>query len=463
MAAFVKSVNKKLACKDLLAYVKTLSPSVLEGLYNHPASCLAIFRELPDFAKHYVMRILFVEQVMVKQNVVATWVEKDYANEHLDAIKSLTGLHIVHEHMQYCGLPAWKLNESFKKSLQIALMGGGNGANSLEMLPPDKYAKDIAFLDSYAQERWECILHYIVQSKEGSGGISREVTEILLHSGLVSKDAADGDTFITAAGFQFLLLDISSQIWYFMIRYLETVESRGMNIVECLTFMFQLSFLTLGKDYSSDKMSDNQQRFLQHLREFGLVYQRKRKCQRFYPTRLAINLTSSTPKDVALDTHKQGFIMVETNYRVYAYTASPLQVNLLSAFCIILYRFPNMVVASITRESVRAAFASGITAEQIINFLKSHAHPEMLKKKPVIPPTITDQILLWELERNRFNFDDGVLYSQFVSQRDFELLRDYAKDLSVLVWENPPKRILVVTRSGHEEVKRFWKRHKRDT
>ena len=46
---------------------------------------------------------------------------------------------------------------------------------------------------------------------------------------------------------------------------------------------------------------------------------------------------------------------------------------------------------------------------------------------PVIPPTITDQIRLWELERDRFKFNDGVLYSQFLSQGDFELLRDYAR------------------------------------
>jgi hypothetical protein len=50
-----------------------------------------------------------------------------------------------------------------------------------------------------------------------------------------------------------------------------------------------------------------------------------------------------------------------------------------------------------------------------------------LLQNPVIPPTITDQIRLWELERNRFKFTDGVLYSQFLSQADFELLRDYAK------------------------------------
>lgn len=36
--------------------------------------------------------------------------------------------------------------------------------------------------------------------------------------------------------------------------------------------------------------------FLQHLREFGLVYLRKRSSGRFYPTRLALNITAGQNK-----------------------------------------------------------------------------------------------------------------------------------------------------------------------
>ena len=64
---------------------------------------------------------------------------------------------------------------------------------------------------------------------------------------------------------------------------------------------------------------------------------------------------------------------------------------------------------------------------QIINYLKTHAHPEMLKESPVLPPTVTDQIRLWQHERDRFKFSEGVLYNQFLSQNDFELLRNYAR------------------------------------
>lgn len=127
----------------------------------------------------------------------------------------------------------------------------------------------------------------------------------------------------------------------------------------------------------------------------------------------------------------------------------------------ILYlRFPNLAVGILTRDSVRQALKSGITAEQIVGFLRLHAHPRMLALgPPVLPPTIVDQIKLWENERNRFTFSEGILYSQFLSQADFEVLRDHAQDLGVLTWQNPQRRTMVVTRAGHEEVKRFWKRY----
>jgi transcription initiation factor TFIIH subunit 4 len=106
------------------------------------------------------------------------------------------------------------------------------------------------------------------------------------------------------------------------------------------------------------------------------------------------------------------------------------------------------------------ALRSGITADQVVSFLKMHAHNECKKQTPVIPPTVVDQIKLWEIERDRFTFSEGVLYNQFLSQHDFEVLRNYAKDLGVLVWENPQRRVMVVASGGHNDVKKFWKRQK---
>lgn len=345
-------------------------------------------------------------------------------------------------------------------------------------LEADSKARDIAYLDNYAMSRWRCVLHYMVGASGAlkdteSEGISPDAVRILLKADLMKRDENDGAPVITRQGFQFLLLDTQAQVWHFMLQYLDSCEQRGLNLSECLSMLFQLSFSTLGRDYSTEGLSPNLVTFLQHLREFGLVYQRTRKAGRFYPTRLALNISSKRSAVAAITAGNECAqdrcnIIVETNYRIYAYTDSNLQVALLGLFTELLYRFPNLVVGVMTRDSVRQAFRGGITAEQIISYLEQHAHPSMLSKENIginttslLPPTVVDQIKLWENERNRFTYTEGVAYNQFLSQSDFITLRDYAQSMNVLMWQSERTRTMVVTKNGHEDVKKFWKRYQK--
>jgi len=56
-----------------------------------------------------------------------------------------------------------------------------------------------------------------------------------------------------------------------------------------------------------------------------------------------------------------------------------LQLALVGMFTEFLYRFPNLTVGVITRDSVRQALRGGITADQIISFLQMHVHDVMIK------------------------------------------------------------------------------------
>lgn len=84
-----------------------------------------------------------------------------------------------------------------------------------------------------------------------------------------------------------------------------------------------------------------------------------------------------------------------------------------------------------------------------------------INSKSPLPPTVVDQIKLWENERNRFTYTEGVAYNNFLSQSDFITLRDYAQSINVLVWQNETKRMLVVTKNGHDDTKKFWKRYQK--
>ncbi len=63
----------------------------------------------------------------------------------------------------------------------------------------------------------------------------------------IPREAGENQMTITKDGFQFLLMDTSAQVWYFLLQYLDTATARNLDLVECLGFLFQLSFSTLGQ------------------------------------------------------------------------------------------------------------------------------------------------------------------------------------------------------------------------
>jgi hypothetical protein len=99
-----------------------------------------------------------------------------------------------------------------------------NNNNHLDMRMIEK-------LDTYAIERWESILKYIVNPKDAANQISISTKEVLKFAGLMksindnpdqtSSNTDDDSLILTASAFQFLLLNRKLQIWYFIIQLLE--------------------------------------------------------------------------------------------------------------------------------------------------------------------------------------------------------------------------------------------------
>lgn len=147
----------------------------------------------------------------------------------------------------------------------VNLFTRGNEWSIKPPADPDPKSRDIGFLDAYAIERWECVLHFMVGSRQHDA-ISSDALQLLHHAGLMKKypntrvklinillaaysyrENGDSQMTITRDGFQFLLMDTSSQVWYFLLQYLDTATARNLDLVECLGFLFQLSFSTLGQ------------------------------------------------------------------------------------------------------------------------------------------------------------------------------------------------------------------------
>ncbi|KAF9449749.1 transcription factor Tfb2 [Macrolepiota fuliginosa MF-IS2] len=451
--------EKKNTPHALLPFLQSQSQNTLTRLYQRPSSCLSIFRLLAPLERQIVMNLLWLESAITTSTMMA-WVQRDGRKLYEEALANLSRLHILPS-----SAAKLALNFIFKTSLRQALTGGGtSGSFGVPAEKDDKRSgPDLETLDSFALERWETILHYMVSSGTGQQPTkpSQGVLFLLQRSGLMGN-LYGGPLQITSVGFQFLLHSPHAQLWDLLLQYLHLAEERQMDLVEVLGFLFMLSTMELGREYSTENLSTTQKAMLEDLRDYGLIWQRRPNSRRFSPTRLGTTLTSSSPPlptttGVGSGT-REGFIVLETNYRIYAYTDNPLQTAVLNLFVTLKYRFPNLVVGMITRDSVKKALMNGITADQIISYLMTHAHPQMRKNNPLLPVTVQDQIRLWELEKNRLKSSEGYLYTAFTSQADYELVLNYARQLDVVLWENASKRCFFGSLEGHSRIKEFIER-----
>lgn len=116
-----------------------------------------------------------------------------------------------------------------------------------------KEAVTLEFLEKYSADQWEAVLHYMCRT-EGTSQIHwtkdppKGVLRLLESSGLMQKSGADDDEMdldsrpskrantvpvedaerlrITSKGFQFLLQDVNTQIWAFLLQYVDLADVR---------------------------------------------------------------------------------------------------------------------------------------------------------------------------------------------------------------------------------------------
>lgn len=137
---------------------------------------------------------------------------------------------------------------------------------------------DIPFLDSYARETWESVLHLLVGTPSSKDTKKPTAVMLLLeNSGLMGRpeDNPKAELVITRKGFQFLLQDVRLQVWAFLMQYIQLSSTINMDPVDVLGFLLSLGSMELGCDYSTEVLTDTQRSMLNDLKHLGLVYQRK--------------------------------------------------------------------------------------------------------------------------------------------------------------------------------------------
>ncbi|XP_058186115.1 general transcription and DNA repair factor IIH subunit TFB2-like isoform X4 [Rhododendron vialii] len=396
----------KIIAKNFMDMVASLPAMKLDKLYDNAFICEAILRSLPPLAKKYVLQMLYIDEPVLATSI-HEWVLADGESKHTVAVDRLVQLRVFIETVDRKKGTTYRLNTKFQINLQKHIVHGG-------VLPREPMPSTITVrlpsledLEAYAAEQWE-------------------------------------------------LMDTNAQLWYIIREYITNSEERGVDTADLISFLLELSFHVTGEAYNMNTLTDIQRNVIKDLADLGLVkLQQGRKESWFIPTKLATNLSISLSD---LSSRKQGFVVVETNFRVYAYSSSKLLCEILRLFSRVEYQLPNLIVAAITKESLYNAFENGIMAEQIITFLQQNAHPRVAERIPSVPENVTDQIRLWESDMNRVEMTPASLFDEFPSRDVFEAACDFAREYGGVLWEDSKKMRLVVKAEILGQIREFLRR-----
>ncbi len=480
------------AMEALLGYlVSELTPARIERLYDEqPYTCLAVFRSLPDLEKQYVYRLLYcsgharvepggeqggsnpqvdADEGSTPIEIVSSFIQEKHAARHRGVLSILSRLRIVLR-----GAGVFTMHPGFRRHVQRALSSGVRGmmcgeygglldrgeadGRTLGSLPTQ------AVVDAYAWEQWERVLMFTIgegTSESGkapqprlgpSGGSKLDLRGIMLAAGVLREDVEKKETNITERGFQFLLSDTHAQVWIVLKEYIKQADARSHDVFDALIeFMLRLGFQRRNASGIEVQKSAQGKEICADLCALGLLY--PVSPSRMVPTKLAVMISASTASSLVSTLEEDGFVIVETNYRVYAYTSSPLKQAILRLFVRTEVLLANLLVGSITRESVMSALDSGITSEQILGYLTQHAHKRVLGRSPIVPTVVMDSIRLWQQELRRMEMEHAILYKNFETPALYKQVREYAVGIGADLAIDDAKQELVARAEQHDLIK----------
>ncbi|CDW73476.1 tfiih and nucleotide excision repair factor 3 complexes subunit [Stylonychia lemnae] len=515
---------------NLFDYISSDLPSQQKTqLYQEKSVCLCLFRVIFDqVEQQLIYRIIFMDQNFTIQDIQemlhikpkaipgmnpSPEEMKEAKKQHEDLsekfIKKLQkfelAVEIETQGMSTPGLGRNPRTPSLQQNVsrQSDIMGGNTPILSQMTSGIYETEKDIQNKRQYKlKPEFQFELTNLIEKKSSSKIQEEEKQQVEKwenQARYIEFDVRISQYQLTVNGFQYILMDTPSQVQNILLNYIQTAQQSGRDVYYKLREKRE-NILQILSDFKEIGLIGTSSKGSQNLPPLGMSIGRKQKffitslLQSFLQSQTGQNLKIVEQSTSLVDQQKQQildkFIIVETNFKVFAYTSSDLYRQLLKQFIRVECFFPNLVVGTLTRKSLQKAYQRGISSQQILHFLETHTHitarmnkmaqqqsnmsaqtyeysqsrqattqgTEDAKNMPIadlfglsssrsarlqaankdsynyIPPNVRQQIELWEKELKSLSSKPGLLI-EFDSKDRYNSFIEYAKQKKILIYK----------------------------
>ena len=158
------------------------------------------------------------------------------------------------------------------------------------------------------------------------------------------------------------------------------------------------------------------------------------------------------------------FLVIETNFKIYAYTKNSLDIKIFKFLFEVEYIFDGFIQGYISRECLRKLFKMGIQSHEILNYLSNHSSDKcndycnIKGVKYKIPENVAHQIVIWEEEKNSLIYWNCSYYYGFANVNEFnKYLKRMKADNIPIKYINKEKNEIIIEKDYDDKIKQYEK------
>ncbi len=431
----MKQTTTKPQNKQFLEILSEAVESTGTRIFTFQSVCVGYFKSLDEYYQNIVLKLMCSKSTPLDTILV----QLPDMDKKIDEVEKqlVNKFKVVQKVVGEDGKTHYKLERHFQESMKTFLSRGLNTVFQVNTSTIETCLKKAGMfedkLKALAFSRWNNMHKFMLGSKSASFSANVNVVGALEDADLVMSNHKNNSTC-----FDFLLDQIKNQVSIFLYsyckhlfkvkyKYLHKKEERSdkeavgegniLNLIFHLSLLFPLVSYSVKK--SQETLADLQltsevlNDIMKDLDAVGLLKIKlddAGNIKNFATTPLMNNIFNS---NIVLERGFKNDIIVETDFKIYAYSNNLDYLEaLLNLFTDIKFKMPTLIVCSLEEDKIRQAFSSGIEPQQILRYLNSNVHREVLRAKmqvmtdqdiqeadktfAFLPENVVQQMMIWK-------------------------------------------------------------------